>query len=53
MNETVAVEFLRFPAKHQASIAETYGPEITHALAGGSVEQNGILDVRWYPHSTA
>jgi hypothetical protein len=51
--KTVAVEFLRFQAKHKASIAETYRPEITHAFACGSVEQNGILDFRWYPHTTA
>jgi hypothetical protein len=53
LETSLPVKPLGFPPKHKAAIAQTYCPEVAHALAGGGVKENGILDFRWYPHAAS
>ena len=44
LQETGSIEFAGFQTEHKTPISQTYGPEIAHSLAGGSVQENWVLD---------
>jgi len=44
------VKAAEFPAEEELAIPQADGSKIADAFAGGSVEQNGIIDLRRNPH---
>src|ERR1700723_1776595 len=53
LKEAGPIEFAGFATKHKAAIPQAHGPEISHALAGGGVQQDRAFDFWRDPHATA
>jgi hypothetical protein len=49
----LCVDSVRLTGEHELPIAKPHRAKIPHALASGMMEQHGILDLGWYPHSAA
>jgi hypothetical protein len=47
------VESACLPAEEEFAVAQADRPEVTHALPGRMMEQNGILDFGRHPHPAA
>jgi len=48
--EGVGVEHGLLPLEHELAIPQSDGAKVSHALAGGVVQEHGILGFRRYPH---